>query len=320
MFDNSIDPTDPTFFEVTRRLEAYADLRLSPSAAATTRIRMNVMHAAHRHAALIEAGGTVGLRGALSTTRSAVLGGRTRSPWRRPAASVLAAALTLGIVAGTVSAAKPGGPLYAARLSVEMSALPADPVARAHGEVSRLEERLREVRQASSEGDSSATEAALAAYSAIADEAEQASTGNAAASAAIEATVARHVAVLTLLVDSVPSTARSAIERALTSSTKVLDDIHAGGGTGGNGGDGNDTGQPGQPANGGQPADNGQPTVTTKPGKPAVTPRPEKPAATTQPGKPAASSQAPMPDKSADPARPGGGGGGSGHDGPPLDK
>src|SRR6185312_11565575 len=43
--------------EVIRRLEAYADARLDPSVAATTRMRAAVMAAAHRQAALIAADG-----------------------------------------------------------------------------------------------------------------------------------------------------------------------------------------------------------------------------------------------------------------------
>ena len=41
-------PNDPGDPEIERRLEAYADLRLSPSVAATTRMRTAVMSAAHR--------------------------------------------------------------------------------------------------------------------------------------------------------------------------------------------------------------------------------------------------------------------------------
>ena len=46
------DPRDP---EIERLLDAFAELRLSPSLAATTRMRAGVMAAAHRRAALLQA-------------------------------------------------------------------------------------------------------------------------------------------------------------------------------------------------------------------------------------------------------------------------
>jgi hypothetical protein len=295
MNDDVMEPIDRGYLELARRLEAYADLRLTPSLAATTAMRASVMQAAHRRAAHIQADPT------LVTGATVVAIPRKRAQtaprhWRRPVAAMLAASLTLGIVAGTVSAASPGGPLYAARLWVEMANLPTDPMARADAELARLQDRLREAQRASSVGDGSAAEAALAAYSAILLEAQQGSDGNDAASAAIEGGVGRHVAVLTELVDQVPTTARPAIERALVSSTKVLDELHTkntqsnGGGTtapeqtGGSGG----AAPAGQPANGGQTA---KPDPTDKP---AATPRSARPE-NSHPGKP---------DKTGAPAKP----------------
>jgi outer membrane biosynthesis protein TonB len=221
----------------------------------------------------------------------------------------------LGIVAGAASAAKPGGPLYAARLFAEMAALPTDPIARADAEVSRLEERLLEVRQASIDGDSGAVQAALAAYAAILSEAEQASDNDAAASAAIGASVAHHVSVLSGLVGTVPASARTALEHALASSTKALDDL---GPTGRNGGTGGETGQP---ANGGPgPVDNGQPARTAQPVKPSATPQPERPAVSPKPDRAAETPQPTRPAKSPNPPKPDGSGGPSGHDDPPNDQ
>ena len=226
MDDDMIDRTELGYIELARRLEAYADLRLSPSAAATTRMRTAVMTAAHRRAALIHADATFDAAGATTSARAATgkIGGG-RPSWRRPAAAVFAGALTLFILVGTAYGARPGGPLYAARLWTEMANLPADLVDRAEAEVNRLEERLQEAQQASSSGDVPGTQAALVAYSRIVVEAADGSGGDPTASAALEVTVTRHVVVLTLMVDSVPSQARQAAEQALTSSTMALDDL-----------------------------------------------------------------------------------------------
>jgi hypothetical protein len=312
MNDNVMDSMDPGFLEVARRLEAYADLRLTASVAATTRMRMNVMSAAHRRAALIEADATQVPSSLLPPTLANEHARRTRTAWRRPAAALLAATLTLGIVAGTVSAAaKAGGPLYAARLWVETATLPAAPAARAVAEMGRIEERLLEVQQASADGDASAAQAALAAYSAIVDEAELASAGDPVASAELDALVARHIAVLTALIDTLPAAARDAVAHALASSTKALrDDVAPGGNGGGNGGH---VGQPGVPANGAQPTANPQPVHNAQPDNPAATPVP-KPAATDHPARPAKS---PAPSATPAPSTKPGNGGGSGlHNGP----
>ena len=61
------DPRDP---EIERLLEAYAELRLSPSVAATTRMRAGVMAAAHRRAALLQADATTGRHRCDSTRRA----------------------------------------------------------------------------------------------------------------------------------------------------------------------------------------------------------------------------------------------------------
>ncbi len=146
MDDDVIDQMEPGYIELARRLEAYADLRLSPSAAATTRMRTAVMAAAHRRAALIEADATFDAAGSTSTAAAATLPGptvATRTSWRRPLAAVFAGALTLAILAGSVYGARAGGPLYAARLWAEMGNLPTNVVDRAQAEASRLEAAAR---------------------------------------------------------------------------------------------------------------------------------------------------------------------------------
>jgi len=139
----------------------------------------------------------------------------------------MAASLALAMVAGTVYGAKAGGPFYAARLWVEAANLPAGLVARAQAETVRLDRRIAEVEQASSDGDSPAAEAALGAYSVIVAEAVQGAAGDPTANATIEISLTRHVVVLTQLAGTVPAHARRAIAAALVSSSKVIDDLDA---------------------------------------------------------------------------------------------
>jgi hypothetical protein len=227
MEDDVIDQTAAGYMELARRLEAYADLRLSPSSAATTRMRSAVMNAAHRRAALIHADATFDAVGDATAPRAADPDkpAGVRLSWRRPAAALFAGVFALAVLAGSVYGARAGGPLYAARLWVEMANLPADVRDRAQAEVNRLDERIKEAQEASSAGDVSGTEAALAAYSSIVVEAAAGTGADATADATLEVAVTRHVVVLTVMVDSVPGQARGAAEQALTSSTKALDDL-----------------------------------------------------------------------------------------------
>ena len=131
-----------------------------------------VMAAAHRRAALLQADATTRRsdrsvrprrRFRTRTLRSATrVGSRAGLRWRRPAAALLAATLTLGVLAGTVAAGSAGGPLYATRIWIETVNLPRDVLARAQAEVIRLDRRVQEARDASAAGDTAATEAALA--------------------------------------------------------------------------------------------------------------------------------------------------------------
>jgi hypothetical protein len=225
MFQDAMDLSDSAMFELRRRLEAYADARLTPGLDASIRMRMYVMSVAHRRAALMAASPTVDAAG---TTTAALTAERSRSAtraWRRPAAALVAASLAVALVAGTVSATKPGGLLYDTRIWIEMANLPANVIERANAEVTRLEARIQEAQQASVAGDVAGAQAALAAYSTIVIEAGQGSAGDPTASAAIENAVIRHVVVLTALADTVPQPAQAAVEQALTSSTKVLDEL-----------------------------------------------------------------------------------------------
>jgi len=234
MNDRMLDLTDPGDRLVGRVLQAYGEEHLSPGMAATTRMRMSVMGAAHRQAALIEADATFGAAGETTAALAARRAAAARTTWRRPVAAVIAGCLTLAILVGTAFAAGPGGPLYAARLWTEMANLPAGLVDRADAEVNRLERRIQEAQQASTAGDGAATEAALVAYSRIVVEAAKGTDRDPAAEAAIQLSVTRHVAVLTQMVDSVPAPARAAIEKALSSTAMALDDLDGAGAKPGN--------------------------------------------------------------------------------------
>jgi len=227
MFDDVMDPNDAGLLELTRCLEAYADARLSPSVAATVNMRANVMNAAHRRAALIAADVT---RQVVAVPAHAAGGERPRLLSRRlyrPAAAFIAASLTLALLAGTVYGAKAGGPLYGTRLWIEAANLPRTLVARAEAESVRMDARIAEAQQASIDGDAPATEAALAAYSIIVVEAIEGAAGDPTANATIELSVTRHVAVLNELAGTVPARARGAIEDALVSSSKAIQELDA---------------------------------------------------------------------------------------------
>ena len=279
MFDDAMDPYDPGLRELTRRLDAFADTRLSPSLSGTSRMRAAVMNAAHRRAALIAADPTSGAVAPVSVGLAAHRSRFASPAWRRPAAALMAGCLTLAIVGGTVNAASPGGPLYGARIWIEMANLPAGAVARADAEVARLDARLQEAQRAFADGDGPAATAALTAYSVILTEAVRGSSTDQTASAALEAGLTRHVAVLTLLAGSVPATTRDAIRDAITSSTVVLQKLDDAivGGDGGAGDDGL-SGTGGTDPTGGKaapPTKNGGTAPTASP-KPEKTPTPDK--------------------------------------------
>jgi hypothetical protein len=227
------------------------------------RMRTAVMTAAADRRATLMRAATVPTTIPSSTIRATP----GRSAWRRPMTALVAAVLTLGILAGTALASRAGGPLYDARIWLETANLPTDLKARATAEVERLEARLEEARQAAAVGDGQALEAALEAYSSIVLEAALGSRGDAAALATIEVGVTRHVAVLTGLAERVPGPAQAAMLHALASSSKVLDDIDKPP-------KGTDSGAPGQP--GSKPTDKpAKPTPDAK-GGPAATGKPDK--------------------------------------------
>jgi len=254
--------------ELARRLEAYAEARLSPELSATTRMRARVMDAARRQAALARADADRAT--AIAAAASAARATRIRRPvWRRPLTALLAAGLTLGVGVGSVAAAQPGGPLYGARIWAETLTLPANANERAQAELRRLEDRLAEAAAATAAGDLNAANAALEAYAAIVNEATHETGNDVSAAATLDAGVQNNIDVLNALVlrfQTSEGQAGEAIERALQraidQSDAALDEMH---------GKPGDTPGVGPAAN---PTRSPKPDVTDRPDR---TPNPNKP-------------------------------------------
>jgi hypothetical protein len=236
---------------------------------------------------------------------------RRRVP--RAAAALLAATLTLGLAAGSVAAARAGGPLYGARLTVEAVLLPSGGDARAEAQVSRLEERLAEVGAALASSDSNAASAALDAYASILADLERQAMEDPTIADDVRDDVARHLAVLEGLVTQVPAQARDALEHALAQSGSALDHIDdVGSGRPSTPGSSNPRGGDSGGGQGGNP--NGTPPAaqpTPKPAKtpPAAqpTPKPAKTPPAAQPTPkaartPPAAQPTPKPDRTPPPA------------------
>jgi hypothetical protein len=278
------------------RLEAYAEARLTPDLAASSRIRARVLAVAHRQADLARADAALTIVNA-ATQRAAMPAQRRDARRRRPLVALLAASLALGAAAGSVFAARPGGSLYETRLWLETLTLPSDPSQRALAELERLEQRLNEAAAAVAGGDTAAAVAALAAYESIMDEASSAAiaAGDDVAAAVIQTGVGRNVHVLQALILAVPDQASGAIDRVvqrtIDRSTRAIERIDRGqrgpGGDDPNGVPAGPTAKPPkaptpeptpkatkEPAGGGAPAD-GPPDSTHEPGKPPKSPKPE---------------------------------------------
>ena len=217
--------------ELAQRLEAYAEARLSPSLSATSRMRAQAMTAAHQQTALARADTDRPILAAayIAARRTAM----RRPAWRHPVSALLAACLIVALAVSSVAAARPGGPLYGARIWVETLTLPTSATERATAEVHRLNERLAEAAVAMTAGDTNAADAALAAYSAIISEATGGANGNAAANATLDSAVRRNIEVLTLLAGRVPDQARDAILHAIQQSSSAVDGLHGNPGVGG---------------------------------------------------------------------------------------
>ena len=235
-------PTD----ELARRLEAYAEARLSPDAATSTRLRSRVMRAAHRADAPAPS-----LAPSEVPSPAIVVPFRPRGP--RIVTALLAAALLLAAFAGAAVAARPGGPLYEARLAVEAAFLPTDPGARAAADLARLQARLDEARAAAAGGDAGAVLAALDAYQDLVDEKASAAGHSVEHDTALEDALGHHLDVLNGLLTQVPDAALPGLERAIERSDRAVERIHERGpdpepGSGPGGDPGNEPpGQSGKP-------------------------------------------------------------------------
>ena len=262
-----------------RRLEAYAELRLSPDLATSARLRARVLAVAHRRAALSRADAGLTILSRREPTSVAMpfsaqaraqaqarRGVRPRGQrLRRVGAVVLAASFAASLAVAGVAAARPGGPLYETRLWAETLQLPTDPSARAIAELDRLKARLLEIGEASRAGDSAGAMAALQAYQMIVDEASASAilAGDEVAAAALQTGVGHNVEILQALLGKVPTHAESAISKALDAaiarSTDAVDRISAS----------RPAGAPGQDDGSAQPGGGPAPRAT---GTPAATP------------------------------------------------
>ncbi|CAN5657866.1 hypothetical protein BH20CHL7_BH20CHL7_08330 [soil metagenome] len=288
--------------EIVRdRLETFAETRLSPSLSATSRMRARVLAVAHRQAAIARADAALTLVPVAGARRDVAhrvpfapeppawrSRDRVSTARRRTAALILAASLALGTFAGTAFAARPGGPLYDARLWAETLTLPTESSSRAVAELQRLRERLLEATAASVAGDQVAATAALIAYERILAEATgaAAATGDDVAAAALQVGVGRNVEVLQGLIATLSDGAGAAIsrsiERAIQRSNDAVrsmagsDPARGGSGSGGGGVDGWPTAGPTRSP---KPARATTPVATAKPAatpKPDATPKPTK--------------------------------------------
>jgi hypothetical protein len=285
--------------ELTRRLAAYAEARLSPELSATIRMRTRVMAAAHRQAALARA--DADRAAAHPVIAAPAQADRTRrSHWRRPLTALLAAGLTLGVGVGSVAASQAGGPLYGARVWAETLTLPSEADARAQAQLERLQDRLAEAAAATAAGDLNAANAALEAYAAIVNDATENAGNDVSAAATLENGVRSNIDVLTVLAERFETghgQAGEAIDRALQRtidrSDSALDKLH---------------GNPNLAPPAAEPSRSPRPDKTANPNKPTDVPA----AATAKPQ----STPKPEPDRTprgGPPSEPpGGGGGGAG--------
>jgi hypothetical protein len=254
--------------EVEELLERYAERRLRPDPAAARAVRAHlVARAAAEHLApdAAPAGGSAA-------------GWRQR---RRITATLVGIAAVVVIAGGALATTGPGGPLYGFRLWVEEALLPPDPATRADVELDQLDARFDETLAALAISDEDAAAAALGAYVGELEDALDAAKADPGSLAAIEASVAAHLAVLEGLLDEAPQAALPGLRNAIERSGRVLDRLRA-----------VEPGKPSEPP--GKPSEPpGKPSQppgkpSEPPGKPSQPPgKPSEP-----PGKPSA---APVP-------------------------
>jgi hypothetical protein len=205
--DDEMQATDAGTIELGRRLDAYARARLSPDPRATARTRARVM----REARLSFEAARIAAHVVPAMTAS------DRSIRRRLLMPSLAAAVWLGIAAGTMAASQAGGPLYPSRMWVENAMLPSGANARTVADLNRLDARLAEALSGAASGNRGAVAASLDAYYLIADDAIAESAGDAVLQATVAEALDQHQTVLTAiaarLADKGNTNASEAIER-----------------------------------------------------------------------------------------------------------
>ena len=212
-----MNPRTPVDAELQRRLEAYAEARLSPDPAAVARIRARIMREARTQ-----------LEGAAPVeSHEPIRIGRVRRArgLRRPAALLLAAALSLTVAGGAALAAQPGGPLYGARLWLEAATLPGAPGPRTEADIKRLGDRVSEIVTAAQTGNGTGVQAALGAYQDIVNDALTAAGTDPTRLTELQDALNHHLTVLQGVLEKVPEQARSGIENAIEKSDNALDKV-----------------------------------------------------------------------------------------------
>jgi hypothetical protein len=202
-------------------LDAYADIRLVPRAAAMARIRAMVVAEAGGLSSGTAAENRLRVVGPLRDSGRPSLGTRLA---RTAFALGFAAMLTLG-TSLAVLAAPPGSPFYNARIVVETALLPPGAEARFQGRESLLEERLDEAEAAAASGNTVALAAALDAYQAEIAAASTDTGDDPERLAHLQATLAKHSAVLTALLARLPE--QASIEHAIDASSKAITKLEA---------------------------------------------------------------------------------------------
>jgi hypothetical protein len=249
--DDGMQALNAGDFELERRFEAYARARLSPDPQATARIRARVMREARlQHDAA-----------RIAAHMAPAMADHRRTPFRRLAVPLLAAAVWLGIAVGSIAASQAGGPLYPARIWVETATLPAAGAGRIDADLQHLDARLGEVLSAATRGDRGGVAAALEAWAQSAEDATQSSGTDEALEDRVAAALSNHQAVLTAVVqnllDKGNDTAAAAIQanivRAIDHNAAVIANLkthHPGTGTGPGNGAGNGNGNANGAGNG----------------------------------------------------------------------
>ena len=205
-------------------LEAYASVRLEPSAAALSRIRSVVMAEATARAAAQRK--TLKRAVDAVTPPGGARSGWLQVPWqRRVAAAGIATSLAFG-TAAAVALAPPGSPFYNARLVIESAMMP--PVANLDARLAAYEEqfadRIAEAEGAIARGDADSAAAALQAYQAevagaVAEIGEQDDR-----LAHLQAVLDKHIAKLEALAVKLPNeTARdNVVKHAIEASERAV--------------------------------------------------------------------------------------------------